>query len=242
MSNLSGRGQLTGFMRTGGGGGGSEVVINPSGAAIGTMEKISVDGDIYEVRNVPDATSASNGDVLTRSASGVGWYPPTKELPVYTSSDNNKVLAINNDTLTWVTIPKELPSILSSDEGKVLKVSNGVPTWQSAGGSTNYSTNEQAVGTWIDGRTLYEKTYYLPTQTGSHMALDNTINMSNADVCFVTNFSYKFGNYINGLPMGYEIGLNSNEGVFIDFNHAISPFGSGLSEIYVTIRYVKVGE
>ena len=110
MSNLSGHGQLTGVMRSGGGGGGgSEVIINPSGAAIGTMEKISVDGDIYEVRNVPDATSASNGDVLTRSASGIGWYPPTKELPVFTSSDNNKVLAIDNDTLTWKTIPKELP-------------------------------------------------------------------------------------------------------------------------------------
>lgn len=245
MSNLSGRGQLTGVMRSGGGsGGGSEVIINPSGAAIGTMEKISVDGDIYEVRNVPDAASASNGDVLTRSASGVGWYPPTKELPVYTSSDNNKVLAIDNDTLAWKTIPKGLPSILTSDEGKVLTVEKGVPTWKDAGGggSINYSTDEQVIGTWIDGRTLYEKTYYLPTQTGSHMALDNTINTSNADVCFVTNFSYKFGNYINGLPMGYEVGLNSNEGVFIDFNHSINPFGSGLSEIYVTIRYVKVGE
>ena len=246
MSNLSGHGQLTGIMRSSGGsGGGSEVIINPSGAAIGTMEKISVDGDIYEVRNIPDATSASDGDVLTRSASGVGWYPPTKELPVYTSSDNNKVLTINNDTLEWKTISKELPNISSSDEGKVLKVSNGAPRWEDesgGGGSANYSTTEQEVGTWIDGRPLYEKTYYLPTQTGSHMAIDNSINMSNADVCFVTNFSYKFGNYINGVPMGYEIGLNSNEGVFLDFNHSISPFGSGLSEIYITIRYVKVGE
>ena len=138
MSNLSGHGQLTGVMRSGGGGGGgSEVIINPSGAAIGTMEKISVDGDIYEVRNVPDATSASNGDVLTRTASGFGWYPPTEELPTYTSSDNNKVLTVDDETLTWKTIPKELPNILSSDEGKVLKVSNGAPTWQdeSGGGS-----------------------------------------------------------------------------------------------------------
>lgn len=163
MSNLSGHGQLTGVMRTGGGGGGggSEVIINPSGAAIGTMEKISVDGDIYEVRNVPDATSASNGDVLTRSASGVGWYPPSKELPVFTSSDNNKVLAIDNDTLGWKTIPKELPSITTSDEGKVLGVSNGAPTWTNVGGgsSLNYSTNEVEIGTWIDGRTIYKKTW-----------------------------------------------------------------------------------
>ena len=163
MSNLSGHGQLTGVMRTGGGGGGgSEVIINPSGAAIGTMEKISVDGDIYEVRNVPDASSASNGDVLTRTASGVGWYPPTKELPVFTSSDNNKVLKINDGTLTWETIPKELPTITASDEGKVLGVSNGVPTWTNAGGggsSINYSTNEVEIGTWIDRRKIYKKTW-----------------------------------------------------------------------------------
>lgn len=139
MSNLSGHGQLTGVMRSGGGGGGgSEVVINPSGAPIGTMEKISVDGDIYEVRNVPDSASASNGDVLTKTTSGVGWYPPTKELPVYTSSDNNKFLTINDDTLSWETIPKELPAITSSDEGKFLGVSNGAPVWSSGGGGASY--------------------------------------------------------------------------------------------------------
>ena len=163
MSNLSSHGQLTGIMRTGGGGGGgSEVIINPSGVAIGTMEKISVDGDIYEVRNVPDATSASNGNVLTKSASGVGWYPPTKEIPVFTSSDNDKVLTINNNTLSWETIPKELPAITASDEGKFLGVSNGAPVWSSSpggGGSLNYSTNEVEIGTWIDGRTIYKKTW-----------------------------------------------------------------------------------
>lgn len=105
MNNLSGHGQLTGVMRSGGGsGGGSEVIINPSGAAIGTMEKISVDGDIYEVRNVPDATSASNGDVLTRSASGVGWNPPAKELPAVTSSDNNKFLKNVDGSLIWAEV------------------------------------------------------------------------------------------------------------------------------------------
>lgn len=106
MSNLSGHGQLTGVMRTGGGGGGgSEVIINPSGVAIGTMEKISVDGDIYEVRNVPDATSASNGDVLTKSASGVGWYPPTKELPAITASDEGKFLGVSNGAPAWSSSP-----------------------------------------------------------------------------------------------------------------------------------------
>lgn len=240
MSNLSGRGQLTGFMRTGGGGGGSEVVINPSGAAIGTMEKISVDGDIYEVRNIPDATSASNGDVLTRSASGVGWYPPTKELPVYTSSDNNKVLAINNDTLTWETIPKELPNILSSDEGKVLKVSNGLPTWQEGGGSDNYSTTEHVVGTWIDGRDVYEKTIYKDAIRGKgNFLIVNYPTNSDIDFIAVQDISYIVNNtYIDGIGICLETGANA-QGVFLDNNNAPSGFPTDFTNIYVTIRYVK---
>lgn len=227
MSNLSGRGQLTGIINQGSGGGTSDYDNLTNKPKINNVEltgnkttsdlNISYDDLINKptIRNVPDATGAEIGSVLTHTENGEVWAP----------------------------VPKEIPPISSGNNGDVLTISNGSPVWSAGGGGyDNYSTTEHVVGTWIDGRTLYEKTYYLPTQTGSHMALDNTINMSNADVCFVTNFSYKFGNYINGLPMGYEIGLNSNEGVFIDFNHAISPFGSGLSEIYVTIRYVKAGE
>lgn len=171
MNNLSGRGQLTGVIRSGGGGGGgSEVIINPSGAAIGTMEKISVDGDIYEVRNVPDATSASNGDVLTRSASGIGWYPPTKELPVFTSSDNNKVLAIDGDTLTWKTIPKELPSVSSGNNGDVLTINNGSPVWAPAGGG--YKT---------------EKIFDGNVTTAGNITLTKSIDNYD-ELIFVTNF------------------------------------------------------
>ena len=201
MSNLSGRGQLTGIIRNGsGGGGGSEVIINPSGAAIGTMEKISVDGDIYEVRNVPDATSASNGDVLTRSASGVGWHPPTKELPVFTSSDNNKILTINNETLSWETIPKELPTITSSDEGKVLGVSNGAPVWviSSGGGGGNF----------IDTSTIITSGQY--TSTFSYVAVQDCYMYANLVAKQQTgSFAYIDGvvvdNLFNALNLGGAI-------------------------------------
>lgn len=229
MNNLSGRGQLTGIINQGSGGGTSDYDNLTNKPKINNVEltgnKTTSDLNIsYDdltnkptIRNVPETTGAELGSVLTHTASGETWLPVPSDLPPIASGDNGDVLTIDNGSLTWAPV--------------------------GGGGSVEYSTNEHVVGKWIDGRPIYAKTYYLPTQTGSHMALDNNINTSNADVCFVTNFSYKFGNYINGLPMGYEVGLNSNEGVFIDFNHAISPFGSGLSEIYVTIRYVKkVGE
>lgn len=135
MSNLSGHGQLTGIINQGAGGGsGSTVVINPTGEAIGTMEKISVDGDIYEVRNVPDAASATNGAILTKTTSGVGWYPPTKELPTHTSGDNNKVLTIKNDAPSWEDVPEELPTYTSADNDKVLGINNGSLAWLTQGG------------------------------------------------------------------------------------------------------------
>lgn len=241
MSNLSGRGQLTGFMRSGGGGGGSEVIINPSGAAIGTMEKISVDGDIYEVRNVPDATSASNGDVLTKTASGFGWNPPTEELPTYTSSDNNKVLTVDDETLTWKTIPKELPNILSSDEGKVLKVSNGLPTWQEGGGGyDNYSTTEHVVGTWIDGRDVYEKTIYCGSKQGrGSVVIANYPTSNDIDYLSLKEISYIVNNtYYEGLSIAMEVACGAS-GVALDNNNAPSGFPTDFTNIYTTIRYVK---
>ena len=253
MSNLSGHGQLTGVMSSGGGsGGGSEVIINPSGAAIGTMEKISVDGDIYEVRNVPDATSASNGDVLTRSASGVGWYPPTKELPVFTSSDNNKVLKINNDTLTWETIPKELPNILTSDEGKVLTVSNGAPTWQEAGGggSIEYSTTEHIIGTWVDGSDVYEKAINYTDSTPHGDSPFNVIIIENANDIIECSLMYSD----SGLQNGRYNPLNDNTSqvnfdmyghrLYKENNTLVGYFAgsSGTLKIVGVVRYTKVGE
>lgn len=206
MSNLSGRGQLTGIIRNGsGGGGGSEVIINPSGAAIGTMEKISVDGDIYEVRNVPDATSASNGDVLTRSASGVGWYPPTKELPVFTSSDNNKVLTINNDALSWETIPKELPTITSSDEGKVLGVSNGAPVWSNPSGGD---------GNFIDTSTIIASGQYI--STFSYVAVQNCYIYANLVAKQQTgSFAYIDGVAVDNLYNALNVGGSIQRSVII---------------------------
>lgn len=152
MSNLSGHGQLTGIINqgAGGGGGGSTVVINPTGEAIGTMEKISVDGNIYDVRNVPDATSATNGNILTKTASGVGWYPPTKELPTHTSGDNNKVLTIENDVPSWKNVPKELPTHTSADNGKVLGIDNNLLSWlPQGGGYTETVLFEETESTYV---------------------------------------------------------------------------------------------
>lgn len=53
-----------------------------------------------------------------------------------------------------------------------------------SGGGHNYSTDEQKIGTWIDGKTLYERTFYSTTKFGSGdtaLVLNNQIP-SNIDV------------------------------------------------------------
>lgn len=45
-----------------------------------------------------------------------------------------------------------------------------------------YSTSEQAVGTWVDGSTLYEKSYHVSTVTSTYVIVDSTITCINAKI------------------------------------------------------------
>lgn len=87
------------------------------------------------INNMPDSSGASIGDVLTHTTNGDGWYAPIKELPAYTASDNGKVLTIENDNVAWKSVSNRI----------------------------NYSTSEQVIGTWIDGKPIYQRTFVLST-------------------------------------------------------------------------------
>lgn len=57
---------------------GHEVIANPSGAATGgDLTKLGIDGTNYNVSGLPDYSQASNGDVLTKTASGPAWAAPS---------------------------------------------------------------------------------------------------------------------------------------------------------------------
>lgn len=215
MNKLNGKITKSATLRgamTRGAGGGTYVEANPEGEATDTLEKLMVEDTIYSIRNVPDASSAHNGDVLTKIASGIAWLPPTKELPTYTSGDN----------------------------GKVLKIVNGSPTWDYL---DKYSTEEHVVGTWIDGRPLYEKTLYAATILNEGTTiLDASINLNNTELMFLNSLHYSFNNYIEGVNMGFEFALINN-GVGVYTNSAQQEYRNGITNFYATIRYVKkVGE
>lgn len=66
---------------------GHDVEANPSGAATGDLTKLGIDGNIYAVSGLPDYSQASDGDVLTKTASGPAWAAPSgggsTELPKF---------------------------------------------------------------------------------------------------------------------------------------------------------------
>lgn len=87
-------------------GGGENIVPTPTnidrGKYLGVKSNIN-ELEYREVREVPDTTGASAGDVLTHTISGESWLPPAKELPTYTSADNDKVLGVSDGALAWLT-------------------------------------------------------------------------------------------------------------------------------------------
>ena len=84
---------------------------------------------------------------------------------------------LEETTGTWDATKWERAYSASSGAGIVYpqdatKYLNGAGQWTvpaGSGGGVNYSTTEQVIGTWIDGSTIYQKTWYetIPTYDSS---------------------------------------------------------------------------
>ena len=104
--------------------------------------------------------------------------------------------------------------------------------------AVHYSTNEHVVGTWIDGKTLYEKTIYSTTQ----VQLVNTewrtipwVNApSNVDVLIHAKFN---SNVVPTLPALYR--FYSDNGVIKGAAAGTYDFPPSSAPLYVTIQYTK---
>lgn len=103
----------------------------------------------------------------------------------------------------------------------------------------NYSTEEQVVGTWIDGKPIYQKTLYFS---------DITVSSTQINIGDLSNLNIDFGMIVNYVG-------NENEGYFESFGHyacwlRIPAYNIGLrktlndspttfSDLYITLQYTK---
>lgn len=117
---------------------------------------------------------------------------------------------------------------------------------EGGGVSENYSTVEQIVGTWIDGRPLYQKTYYYANEwmSGSMLIIDSNFLPSVYDNFFETDIHFTVNNdYINGNGQmgasGMEVFCSATNGGLGLVNGQDS---SPISNLYLTIRYTKVAD
>ena len=118
----------------------------------------------------------------------------------------------------------------------------GSGTWTPQGvPSHHYSTSEQIVGTWIDGKTLYEKTFvWNENITG---VTNKAISLGSPDYVFIEKAS-GINSAVAFIPLPYvHLDANTNAGVFVLADKTSVGFRVGstttLAKAIVTLRYTK---
>lgn len=115
-----------------------------------------------------------------------------------------------------------------------------------SGGGSQYSTTEHIVGTWIDGKTLYEKTVSFTTaSTGSYTQQSLDLLSSEIDTIFVqSGYVLKgdnvasWGAYGSSVEPEQCVGFIYKGSTNISFDYRVgSSYFAGLSNL--TIRYTK---
>ena len=128
----------------------------------------------------------------------------------------------------------------SDSNWKVSNVAEAINSIELSKVSTNYSTEERVVGTWIDGKPLYQKTlsYALDGVNGWHAYNHNvsnveTIFVKDANVCRSTSEIYEcYDSGSNGSGSTYGYASRTSVSMFTkDFNSSYSAI--------ITIQYTK---
>ena len=136
---------------------------------------------------------------------------------------------------TWV-IPQYMPISLIATVRYTKTTDNaGAGSWTEDGvPSHHYSTSEKVIGTWIDGKTLFEKTIVLPIVNNTSAGEVNYPHgIANVDkICYVYTLanrprpyagaSYEYGVTANATNIQVEAGMDRHT-----------------STLYITLRYTK---
>ena len=112
---------------------------------------------------------------------------------------------------------------------------NGRNNFTDWGGSLNFSTDEQIVGRWIDGKPVYQKSYHINRAASSaNCIIDSSLNRTTTVPIFTVGYlKISNGNWISA---GYYGRCN----FIIDENgFGVNTGDYSFSDVYVTIQYTK---
>ena len=253
---------------------------------VATVQQVGneVQISITDAQGTTTANASASGIVETATVSTSGWGSLSAALPYtyYTTitvqttlTENTVVELINDNAKLFAKHGFAIGSITA--QGVIVVYSIGCPentvqfTFRIGSGTVggiaekgmhNYSTDEQVVGTWIDGKTLYEKTYDFQVsdlQNGTvsssniqgYLFLDNInydyIDISKMVVFFPTtsgmnyrSWSYNFRNSSAQIEKSASVN-NGYESVWVDCDYKVNILYNyrTYAHIYITVQYTK---
>lgn len=154
-------------------------------------------------------------------------FPSTFKTPIYGKYAEDSTDDSIRPKELYKAIMSCVKKIVDSDGNEVkfktVKESSG---GSSGGASVVYSTDETAIGTWIDGKTIYRKVYQIPKLDSVDGDFDRTDVNLNLEVDSIINIHpiWKYGNNSGTVIVGNYCTL----GVFNDYN--TSSMASTLNE------------
>lgn len=128
---------------------------------------------------------------------------------------------------------------------------NWFPCSGGGSGSTehNYSTTEQAVGTWIDGSTIYEKTIHKSNSQSTFVDFEDIETIPNTNemlsIEFIAKRELQNNEYLYYTGCGSVMPEYSNDYKistrFYNSNlqYYIAGYGTQITDLWITIRYTK---
>lgn len=221
---------------------GADVVANPTGTPTGTLESIEIGGNVYSVGGAGGHTIENDLGTDMTARSNLQF----KGLAVVSddSTNNRTVVDVPGmaaadmaEILSPTPGPNAIPdlkdlgdvSISGPTGGQFLGYNPSTSKWVNMAGPTgggsggvNYSTTEQLIGTWIDGKPLYQKT--IDFGKAPNIGTKNVAhNISNVDNIWVSG--------------GYLYDQSNGNRYLIPFNS----LSAASSSIYVYANGTNVG-
>ena len=214
----------------------------PDVVAYVTAELISDD-------QTSDNTTWSSNKIdqeISGSVSGIIDDNETDEDTTWSSQKiSDELTNVEVDDMTGATagtagIHGLVPAPAAGDEGKFL---SGAGTWEDAGGLHVFSTNEQIIGTWIDGRPVYEKTFNIGTLSANNTnVIHNITNFERILSATGSGCMYNFGDtvplfqYISSSMFSSISGANSTGFILYVSNDILTYYKY---DVTMTVRYLK---
>ena len=136
-------------------------------------------------------------------------------------------------------------NLSSPSNGQVLQYDNASSKWvnatPSSGSGHNYSTTEQVIGTWIDGKPLYEKTFETtsPSNSNSDISVADITNLNIDSVISTNGYCLLTSDYF--IPLGFYGSSSSHAVAYSTKTAIVCNVGSSYTSkpIKVTIQYTK---